>query len=332
MPVDRFLPTRAAGLLKALVLIALLPAVPGARAEASGNAAAAPPPSDTAALRRTLEAIVREHRGVTGISIQDLATGESISLRGDEPFPSASLIKVPILVTLLDEVHAGRMRLDERIAMIERDRVPGAGILKHMASGLMPTLEDVAWLMTVISDNTATNLILDKLDIRTVWTKMEALGLPRTKVHSKTFRRHTSVAMDSSVVYGFGVTTPDEMVRLFAMLYRGEAVSPALDSLAIEMLKANQDQGKLVRLLPPRVPVAHKSGDIDRARADCGIIFGPDTDVAICVMTRENEETTYGVDNPAHLTIARVAHVVFEHYNPSAAGARASAAPPTGGR
>jgi beta-lactamase class A len=168
-----------------------------------------------------------------------------------------------------------------------------------------------------MSDNTATNLLLDKIDIRTVWTKMEALGLAHSKVHSKTFRRETSVAMDSSVKYGLGVATPDEMVRLFALLHEGRAVSPALDSLALEMLAANQDDALLTRMLPPGTRVAHKSGAVDRARSDCGIMYTPEAPIAVCVMTRENLETSYGVDNPAYLLTARIARAVHDHYNPA---------------
>jgi beta-lactamase class A len=276
----------------------------------------APVPSDTAALRAELERIAASHAGVVGISLRNLDTGEALSLRGHETFPSASLIKVAVLVTLLDHVHHGRMSLDERTTMIARDRVGGSGVLPRMASGLNPTLEDLAWLMIIISDNTATNLILDKVDVRPVGTKMEALGLPRSKIHSKTFRRETSIAMDSSVVYGLGVTTPDETVQLFALLHEGKAVSPALDSLAIRMLAANQDGTMLTRWLPSGTQVAHKSGSVDRARNDCGILYTPAAPVALCVMTRENEDTSYGVDNPAHLLVAGVAREVFRHYNP----------------
>ena len=293
----------------------------------AGSCAASPPrtslpqraaPSDTAALRRTLEQLTAGYPGVAGISLRNLGTGETLSIRGDEKFSSASLIKVAILVTLLDEVNKGTIRLDERMGMIARDRVGGSGVLKHMEPGLPLTLGDAAWLMITLSDNTATNLILDKVNIRTVWAKMDSLGLPATRVHSKTFLRATSVAMDSSVKYGFGVTTPDETVRLFTLLHQGRAVSPALDSLALRMLRANQDAGKMVRWLPGGVPVAHKSGDVDQARNDCGIVYGPAAPVALCVMTRENRDTSYGVDNPAHLLIARVAREVFRHYNPSA--------------
>lgn len=296
---------------RAIISLALLLSV-------HAPAAAQRPAGDSAALRRTLERTLQGYGGVAGVSVRNLATGERLSIRGQETFPTASLIKVAVLVTVLDEVHAGRMRLDEPITMIARDQVGGSGVLQHMHSGLEMTVEDAARLMIIISDNTATNLLLDKVNIRTVWAKMEALGLPHTKIHSKTFIRATSVAMDSSVKYGLGVTTPDETVELFARLHAGTAVSPAMDALALDMLSANEDYNKLVRWLPAGTVAAHKSGDVDQSRNDCGILYGPDAPVALCVMTRENADTSYATDNPANLLIARVAAEVYRHYNPSA--------------
>jgi beta-lactamase class A len=287
-----------------------------ALASPSLAAAQARTPSDTARLRSAIESASSGYRGIVGVSVRNLTTGESLSIRGHETFPSASLIKVAILVTLMDEVNAGRMALDERSGMIARDRVGGSGILKHVSSGTALTLEDLAWLMITLSDNTATNLLLDKLDVRTVGLKMEALGLPHSKVHSKTFRRATSIAPDSSVLYGLGVTTPDETTELFALLHQGRAVSAALDSLSMRMLLANQDGTMLVRWLPSSVRVAHKSGSVDQARNDCGIMFTPAAPIAICVMTRENEDRSYGVDAEPHLLVARIARAVVAHYNP----------------
>lgn len=290
----------------------------GASTPSAGSSAIPSAPGDTLSLRRALESALQGYPGVAGVSVRNLRTGESLSIRGHEPFPSASLVKVPVLVALLDRVHAGEVSLDERMGMIGRDRVGGSGVLRHMAPGIPVTVGDAAWLMITISDNTATNLILDKINVRTVWEKMESLGLPHTKIHSKTFLRNTSVAMDSSVKYGLGVATPDEMVQLFSLLHEGRAVSPSLDSLALEMLRANQDGAKLVRWLPEGVRAAHKSGDVDRARSDCGILYGDEAPVAVCVMTRENVATTYAVDAPAHLLIARIGREAFRHYNPSA--------------
>jgi len=297
---------RAAALLAALLLP--LSAAPARAADA---------PTDTAALRRQLQEVTRGYGGVVGISVRNLNTGEDVSIRGAETFPAASLIKVPILVTLMDEVRRGTVRLDERTGMIARDRVPGSGVLMGMESGLNPTLGDLAWLMISVSDNTATNLLLDKLNLRTVWAKMDSLGLPSTRIHAKVFLRISSVAPDSSVKYGLGKTTPDEMVRLFSLLHAGRAVSAALDSAALAILRGNQDPTKLTRWLPESVAAAHKSGEVDQARNDCGILYGPQAPVAICVMTRENRDTSYAVDNPAHLLIARVSREAFRHWNPS---------------
>ena len=286
--------------------------------DAAPAAAQARPPADTAGLRRSIEQITRGYEGVVGVSVRNLATGESLSIRGGETFPTASLIKVAVLVALLDEVEKGRIALDDPLTMIARDQVGGSGVLQHLHSGLQLTVEDAARLMIVISDNTATNLLLDKVPMRTVWAKMDSLGLPHTRIHSKTFLRSTSVAMDSSVKYGLGVTTPDETVRLFALLHQGRAVSPRMDSLALTMLRGNEDWNKLVRWLPDGATAAHKSGDVDQSRNDCGILYGPDAPVAVCVMTRENRDTSYATDNPANLLIARIGAEVYRVFNPSA--------------
>jgi beta-lactamase class A len=292
-------------LLAALLLVAIFPPRTAAQA-------------DTAGLRRSIEQITRGYEGVVGVSVRNLQTGEGLAIRGDEKFPSASLIKVSVLVALLHEVERGTIRLDDPLTMIARDRVGGSGVLQHLHSGLQLTVEDAARLMIVVSDNTATNLLLDKVPMRAVWAKMDSLGLPHTRIHSKTFLRSTSVAMDSSVRYGLGVTTPDETVRLFTLLHQGRAVSPRMDSLALAILRGNEDWNKLARWLPDGASAAHKSGDVDQSRNDCGILYGPDAPVAVCVMTRENRDTSYATDNPANLLIARIGAEVYRAFNPGA--------------
>jgi beta-lactamase class A len=319
MPPRRLILALAASVFVASATASRADAQTPTQAASSAARAATPAPADTAALRRSIEGMIRGFEGVAGVSARNLRTGEALSIRGDEPFPSASLIKVAVLVTLLDEVRRGSVGLDERVTMIRRDRVPGSGILFSLDSGLQPTVGDLARMMISLSDNTATNLLLDKLNIRTVWAKMDSLGLPRTRIHSKVYLRIASVAPDSSVRYGLGVTTPNEMVRLFGLLSDGRANGPALDSLGLAMLRDNQDATKLVRWLPETVAAAHKTGEVDQARNDCGILYGPDAPVAICVMTRENRDTGYAVDNPAHLLIARIGREVFHAFNPSVA-------------
>ena len=205
--------------------------------------------ADTASLHRQLDAIAKAHHGVLCYSVINLDTCEQLSLRGDETFPTASLIKVPILVTLYDLVAHDQLSLDDPLTVLKIDQVPGSGVLRFMHPGMTLSVHDAASLMIILSDNTATNLILDRIIIRRVWDKMEALGLPHSKVHSKTFLRNSSVAMDSSVKYGLGVSTPNEMARLFGMLANGKAVNPAADSAMLSILENNADGGSMRRTI-----------------------------------------------------------------------------------
>jgi beta-lactamase class A len=164
--------------------------------------------------------------------------------------------------------------------------------------------------MSTLSDNTATNLVLDRIKIRRVWQKMEALGLPHTKVHSGSMTRIGSVAPDSSAKYGLGVTTPNEMAQLFTLLAQGKAVSPTADSTMLDILAHNADDMKLARFAYG-VPLAHKTGDVDQARADCGVFTLP-AKVVTCVLTKENVDTRYWGESEGNTVIARIGEAVVK--------------------
>ncbi len=264
--------------------------------------------ADTALLHRTLDSMSAAHRGVVGYTVQNLDTGERLERRGDETFPTASLIKVPVLVTVYDLVEKGTLGLDDPLTVLRIDKVGGAGTLQFMHDNATITVHDAAWLMTTISDNTATNLLLDRIIIRRVWDKMEALGLMHSKVHSKSFLRSASVAMDSSVKYGLGVTTPNEMARLFALLSDGKAVSPRADSAMLDILAHNEDGGKLQRYVDG-LNVPHKTGDTDQVRTECGL-FPLQSRVAYCVLTKENKDQRYMIDNEAHVMMAHMGEAI----------------------
>ena len=260
--------------------------------------------ADTAALRKQLDAIAAAHHGVLGYSVINLDTGERLSSRGDETFSTASLIKVPILVTLYDLVAKGELSLDDPLTGLKADQVPGSGDLQYMHSGMSLSVHDAAVLMIVLSDNTATNLLLDRVIIRRVWDKMEKLGLPHTKVHSKTFLRITSVAMDSSVKYGLGVSTPNEMAHLFELLAEGKAVSPSADSAMLDILANNAD-GELMQRAIDSLRVPHKTGATDSVRTECAF-FPLQSRVVACGFTKQNRDTRWLVDNEAQVSLGKL--------------------------
>ena len=280
---------------------------------AQGVPAAAPKPlppvrADSTALRHALDSIAGAHHGIVGYSVIDLDNGVTLSRRGDETFSTASLIKVAILVTVYDLVAKGDLSLDDPLTVLKIDQVPGSGIIQYLHNGTILTVHDAAWLMITISDNTATNLLLDRIIIRRVWDKMEALGLHHTKVHSKSFRRNSSVAVDSSVKYGLGVTTPNEMAHLFELLARGKAVNAKADSEMLDILEHNTMDAMLQRFVYG-ARAAHKDGETDQVRTECSLFYLRNR-VIVCVLTKENKDMRYAIDSEAQVTIARMGEAI----------------------
>jgi beta-lactamase class A len=293
----------------ALPLLAQL----GTSSGAAGQAARSPAPAsftraDTASLHRTLDSLASAHHGIVGYAVQNVDTGERLARRGDETFSTASLIKVAVLVTVFDLVEQGQLSLDDPLTLLKIDKVPGSGNLQFMHDGATLTVRDAAWLMSTTSDNTATNLLLDRILIRRVWEKMEKLGLMHTKVHSKVYLRMASVAMDSSVKYGLGVTTPNEMARLFALLAEGKAVSPKADSTMLDILAHNEDYASMQRYVEG-LTVPHKTGATDQVRTECAL-FPLQSRVAACVLTKDNADQRWLIDNEAQVTLATMGRAI----------------------
>ena len=313
----RRLAGRAAAAVVAMGL-AVLPAA-CASAQAGQGPTAGPPRAvvDTTALRRSLDSLASAHRGTVCYAVFDIDGGTRLSRRGDETFPTASLIKVPVLVTVFDLVAQKKLALDDRLTVLAIDKVPGSGQLQYLHDGAVITVRDAAWLMSTLSDNTATNLLLDRIIIRRVWDKMEALGLKHTKVHSKTFLRSSSVAMDSSVKYGLGVTTPNEMALLFELLARGRAVNPSADSAMLDILEHNEDNQMLQRFAAG-TRAAHKTGATDAVRTECSLFYLASRVVA-CVLTKDNVDKRWVIDTEPQVTMARMGEAIVKAWGPAPA-------------
>jgi beta-lactamase class A len=238
-----------------------------------------------------------------------MTAGQFGAFLRDEIAKWAKVIKVAVLVTVYDLVERGMMSPDDRLTLTRIDKVPGSGTLQFMHDGLELTVRDAAWLMSTISDNTATNLLLDKLGIRRVWEKMDSLGLRQTRIHAKVFRaRFTSVVPDSSEKYGLGVTTPNEMVRLFSLLAQGRAVSARADSTMLDILAHSEDHQMMQRYVSG-VRAPRKTGATDQVRTECALFY-LQTRVAACVFARENADRRWLIDNEAQLTLAKIGQAI----------------------
>jgi len=275
-------------------------------------AAQAPSVSPTAAeleqkLERQLEAIATRVDGVVGYSVVDLNSGERITHLGAAVFPTASSIKIAIVYELFRQVDEGRVRLDETITLDRSKAVGGSGVLFELGTPTM-TLGDYATLMVVLSDNTATNVVIDRLGLDRVTARMQGLGLKDTKL-----RRHM---MDVAAARrgDENVSTPDELVKLLQIINRGEGLTPASRDAALALLKKSKTS-RLRRGLPPGVEVADKPGELEGVRVDAGIVFAKNRPYVISVMTTFLRSEVDGEE-----AIERMSRAAYEYFARLGAG------------
>ncbi|QDS98256.1 serine hydrolase [Adhaeretor mobilis] len=271
----------------------------------------------SAALAAQLQPLIDAHQGVVGVMVKDLKTGVEFRHRVDEPMPTASLIKFPIMIATYQAIERGDLKLDRKLTLQEEDKVPGSGILtEHFEAGTQMPLKNAIHLMMAVSDNTATNLVIDQLGLEATNDLMESLGCPNTKLHAKVFRRDTSIAPERSQRYGLGSTTAAEMVKLLESLQNGELVSQEASKLMREQMSAIGSQAKFPRLLPDGVKLIHKTGSVSAARTDAGIILSPHGPIALCVLTEKNKDQRWADDNAGEMLCSHIAKEVYDLFNP----------------
>jgi len=283
--------------------------------------------------------------GVLGVSVKHLGTGESASLNGDEPFPTASVFKVPVIVALYGMVDAGTASLDEKTVLREGNKVPGSGILKELSPGLEIALRDLVTLMMIVSDNTATDLVTQRVGLENVNSTLRRLGLERTRVvadcrdilfdlidlddlpeeektlamfeeraHVTTLGGSWSLGVDEN-----DVTTPNEMLRLLEMIVGGEAASRESCDAILDTMRRCQTGGYRIGKYLPRekVEIAHKTGSIPGVRNDASVVTLLDSGERY-ILACFTKEATDGY--AAEEAIARGSKGVYAHFTSKRGG------------
>jgi beta-lactamase class A len=282
--------------------------------------AAVSPPSaragdDAPTLESRLMPLIQAHKGKVAVAVKNLKTGETFDYHADTPMPTASLIKFPVMVEAYRQAAEGRVDLKKTVTLKKGDKVPGSGILtNHFSEGASFPLLDAVHLMIVYSDNTATNLVLDEIGLRSTAETMGRMGYPNTKIHAKVFRRDTSVFPERSKQFGLGSTTAAEMVRLCEALWNKELVGPEASEAMLKHMLACEDKDKFPRFLPEGTKVAFKTGSLDAAKTAAGVIACGAGPVAVCVLTNDNEDHRWVTDNAGNRLCAEVAREVYNHF------------------
>jgi beta-lactamase class A len=273
-------------------------------------------PSVEMRLEARLALLAEAHQGKVALAVKNLDSGESYYRNADEVMSTASLIKVAVLVDLYQQAQEGKVKLTDRVTLRGADKVPGSGILTdHFSEGADFSLRDAARLMIAFSDNTATNLVLERIGIKSVNKRMEEWGFPETRINAKVFRGSTtSVDPARTRRYGLGSTTAREMAGLLEQLQTSDRLRPFYKLAVLNHLSKNADKDKFKRFLPDGVVVMHKDGSTNDTRTDAGLIHTPAGIIAVCVLTNDNKDHSWRADNAGNLLCARVAKEVYDYF------------------
>ena len=287
------------------VLLVLIASVPGLAQTNQGV--------KQTALDQRVRAEVSQFKGKVSLYAKNLDTGAVYELAGDERVSTASTIKIAIMVEAFARVTEGKAKWTDDLVLTKEKKVGGSGILEEFGDGLHLTFRDAVNLMMIMSDNTATNLVIDVLTADAVNARMESLGLKETRLMRRVFGGGESLEgkKEASKRFGLGRTTPHEMVALLEKLERGEVVSAAASKEMLELMKREQGTNGLWRE-DWRVPKATKSGALDALRSNIGIIYHPRGRIAIAITCSEMPEPNWTVDNPALVLMSRLSEVLTE--------------------
>ena len=251
-----------------------------------------------------LKSLVEASDAIVGIAIKDLNSGDEFVINGDEIFPQASSIKIHILTELYRQAEAGKFRLSDVRSLPEPAKVGGSGVLAELGqNSVSMSIRDYAVLMIVLSDNTATNLLIDLVGMENVNKNLLVLGATKTKL------QRVMMDIKAAAAGRENIGTPRDVMMILEKLFRGEIVNRTSCEDMLSILRKPKE-GPIRAGVPGAVELANKEGEIEGIRCDVGIVYLPNCPYIICVMTKLllNE-----ADGPKIITeVSRTAYQYFE--------------------
>jgi beta-lactamase class A len=288
-----------------------------------------------APLEERVEAQARRFHGTIGLAAKNLDTGEEVSFQGDTRFPTASLIKLAVMVETYHQIAEGRLTRETVRALSESDKVGDEPVvLNQLRAGLPLTVSDLLAMMIAFSDNTATNMLVGLVGTANVDTRMEAYGLKNMKLFRPTFRDgHADVFPELEKEFGLGMTTPRDAARLVELIAEGKVVSRVVSDEMLALMERQQDRAMIPRSLPferDRIVVANKTGwDEEKQpdasgfkgeiRTDAAYVKGPNARYVIAICARRGRDRRPTADNEALRVGGEISRMIYDAFQESGA-------------
>jgi beta-lactamase class A len=264
-------------------------------------------------LQRELEALTRDFHGEVGVYVRHLGTGATASVRADDTFPTASMIKVPIMVGVFHAIDQGRFAFtDTAPEPRARAKYPEDDISAGLSDTARITVSRLLTLSLTYSDNSA-SLWLQQLagsgDSINAW--LDRSGFAVTRVNARTPGREADYDR-----WGWGQTTPREMARLVTLIRERKVVSPAASEEMYRHLTRSFWTGEALSQLPPTVQAASKQGAVDQSRSEVVLVNAPSGDYVFCVITKNQQDESWQADNEGYVVLRRISALLWRHFEP----------------
>jgi beta-lactamase class A len=268
--------------------------------------------TDTA-LQNDLQALLSAYQGKVALYAIDLRSGKSVGINADTPVPTASVIKLTVLYDAIKTIQEGRASFGDRLTLTKANQVEGSGVLALFDTPLVVTFKDALTMMVVVSDNTATNLAIDRLGLQHIDNRIESLGLKNTWLYKKVFLPPPPNAPSDQKTFGLGKTTAREMADVMQRFALCPSIPQALCNAALAMLKNQTDRDAIPRYLGS-LDVANKTGALDDVRNDVAIVYAKNGPIVISAFTYDNPDHSWTPDNAAQLLIANLAKAIVARW------------------
>jgi beta-lactamase class A len=278
-------------------------------------------------LLSEIQRLEREYGGHLGVMAKNLRTGEVVQYNAAERFPTASLIKLPVMVAYYQLVYDGKLDPKSTVTLTAADKKVGSGVLERLADGATITLQDAVNLMITLSDNTATNLVLDRMGsthterLAQVNDLMVRIGLKNTRLLNRLYSWDTKQRTPEGIRYGIGLSTPEDMVILSEALYKKALIDAPSSEAMINVLKGQFYDDMIPRLLPASeckmFAVAHKSGFVNETKTDAGLVLSDKLDMAIGIFIDKQPDHGEGINNTGILLAAHVSRAIWNYFTGS---------------
>ncbi|MDJ1471959.1 serine hydrolase [Cytophagaceae bacterium DM2B3-1] len=270
-------------------------------------------PKNDPILQKKLSDAVKDFKGTVGIYVRNLKTGQTAYLNADSIFPTASMIKVPITIGIMDKIEKGELHYHDKLVYKDSLLYAGEDILGSFKDSSVITLSKVIMLMITTSDNTASLWCQSLAGTGTAINKiLEDYGFRHTRVNSRTPGRE-----NARKIYGWGQTTPREMADLFVSIREGKLISPAASERIYRNLTRIYWDEEALSEIPPYVQVASKQGAVNESRSEVVLVNGPSGDYVFCIITKNLQDTSWKYTNAGYVLIRNISRLLWNYFEPT---------------